>query len=99
MLPACGKSRPIDSGQLSVTAKLLCLADSDPGIGWSAKTQPLPNGVLLTVTSSDPRQVQHTRGLGFIGFMASGSHRQAHHLAMAKGEFFYSQRATSKQSA
>jgi hypothetical protein len=55
--------------------------------GWSAKTEPLPNGVLLTVTSGDPQQVQHIRGLGFIGFMASGSHHQAHHLAMAKGEF------------
>jgi len=59
--------------------------------GWSAKTEPLPNGVLLTVTSSDPQQVQHIRGLGFIGFMASGSHHQAHHLAMAKGEFVHSQ--------
>jgi hypothetical protein len=59
--------------------------------GWSAKTEPLPNGILLTVTSSDPQQVQHIRGLGFIGFMASGSHHQAHHLAMAKGEFVHSQ--------
>jgi hypothetical protein len=59
--------------------------------GWSAKTEPLPNGVLLTVTSGDPQQVQHIRGLGFIGFMASGSHHQAHHLAMAKGGFVHSQ--------
>jgi len=59
--------------------------------GWSAKTESLPNGVLLTVTASDPQQVQHIRGLGFIGFMASGSHHQAHHLAMAKGEFVHSQ--------
>ena len=58
--------------------------------GWSAKTEPLPNGVLLTVTSGDPQQVQHIRGLGIIGFMASGSHHQAHHLAMAKGEFVHS---------
>lgn len=48
-----------------------------------------PNGVLLTVTSGDPQQVQHIRGLGFIGFMASGSHHQAHHLAMAKGQFLH----------
>jgi hypothetical protein len=57
--------------------------------GWDAKTELLPNGVLLTVTSGDPQQVQHIRGLGFIGFMASGSHHQAHHLAMAKGEFVH----------
>jgi len=55
--------------------------------GWSAKTAPLPNGVLLTVTSSDPREVQHIRGLGFIGILASGAHHQLHHFAMAKGEF------------
>ena len=59
--------------------------------GWSAKTEPLPDGVVLTVTSSDPQQVQHIRGLGFIGVMVSGSHHQAHHLAMAKGEFVHSQ--------
>jgi hypothetical protein len=59
--------------------------------GWSAKTEPLPDGVVLTVTSSDPQQVQRIRGLGFIGVMVSGSHHQAHHLAMAKGEFVHSQ--------
>jgi hypothetical protein len=59
--------------------------------GWSAKTESLPDGVVLTVTSSDAQQVQHIRGLGFIGVMASGSHHQAHHLAMAKGGFVHSQ--------
>jgi hypothetical protein len=58
--------------------------------GWNAKTAPLPNGALLTVTSSDPQQVQHIRGLGFIGIMVSGSHHQQHHLAMARGEFMHS---------
>jgi hypothetical protein len=57
--------------------------------GWSAKTEPLPDGVVLTVTSIDAQQVQRIRGLGFIGVMASGSHHQAHHLAMAKGEFVH----------
>jgi len=55
--------------------------------GWSAKTELLPDGVLLTVTSSDPKEVQHIRGLGFIGLLVSGSHHQPHHLGMAKGEF------------
>lgn len=55
--------------------------------GWSAKTQRLANGVLLTVTGGDPKEVAHIRGLGFIGIMVSGSHHQPHHLAMAKGEF------------
>ncbi len=55
--------------------------------GWSARTDPLPDGVTLTVTASDAKEVRHIRGLGFIGILASGSHHQPHHLAMAKGEF------------
>ena len=55
--------------------------------GWSATTASLPDGVLLTVTSSDPGEVRHIRGLGFIGLLVSGGHHQPHHLAMAKGEF------------
>src|SRR6185437_5620969 len=55
--------------------------------GWSAKASEIPNGELLTVTATDPKQVQHIRGLGFIGLLASGSWHQPHHLAMAKGEF------------
>ena len=54
--------------------------------GWSAKTEILPNGVRLTVTASHPKEVAHIRGLGFIGILASGSHHQPHHLAMARGE-------------
>ena len=55
--------------------------------GWTAKAATLPNGELLTVTAADPKEVQHIRGLGFIGLLVSGSHHQPHHLAMAKGEF------------
>jgi hypothetical protein len=55
--------------------------------GWTAKTETLPNGVLLTITSVDAKEIQHIRGLGFIGLLTSGSHHQPHHLAMAKGEF------------
>ncbi len=57
--------------------------------GWSAKTAMVPNGVLLTVTSTDPKEVQHIRGLGFIGILVSGTHHQPHHLAIAKGEFVH----------
>jgi hypothetical protein len=56
---------------------------------WQAKTDALPNGVRLTVISNTPTEVAHVRGLGFIGLMASGSHHQPHHLAMAKGEHLH----------
>src|SRR6516165_8288991 len=55
--------------------------------GWTAKVDSLPNGELLRVTAADPKEIQHIRGLGFIGLLVSGSMHQPHHLAMAKGEF------------
>lgn len=55
--------------------------------GWAASIEMLPNGVRLTVTSADPKEVGHIQGLGFIGLLVSGAHHQPHHLAMAKGEF------------
>jgi hypothetical protein len=54
--------------------------------GWTATTAMLDQGVLLRVTTGDPKDLQHIRGLGFIGILVSGSHHQPHHLAMAKGE-------------
>ena len=57
--------------------------------GWSASTQPLPNGVLLRVIAADAKEVAHIRGLGFIGIMVSGPHHQPHHMAMARGEHIH----------
>jgi hypothetical protein len=55
--------------------------------GWSAATDDLPNGIKLTVTSTDPQQAIKIKGLGFMGIMVQGGHHQLHHLAMARGEF------------
>lgn len=55
--------------------------------GWTVRAEPAPTGVVLTATAADLRQATRIRGLGFIGIMARGSHHQAHHLAMARGEF------------
>jgi len=55
--------------------------------GWQARTDSLPNGVNLFVTSSDPKQITMIRGLGFIGVLVTGTHHQRHHLMIAKGEF------------
>jgi hypothetical protein len=56
-------------------------------LGWGTKATELPNGELLTVTATNPKEVQHIRRLGFIGLLVSGSHHQPHHLMMARGEF------------
>ena len=101
-LKANAVAKPIDEGvEISVTGDQRTAAAIQRMLpahakelsqlnGWSAKTELVPNGVLLTVTSSNPQQVQHIRGLGFIGLLVSGSHHQPHHLAMAKGEFVHS---------
>jgi hypothetical protein len=98
-LKADAAAKPIDGGlEIAVTGTGRTLAGIQRMVpahaqelnqlnGWNAKTEPLPNGVLLTVTSGDPKEVQHIRGLGFIGLLVSGAHHQPHHLAMAKGEF------------
>jgi hypothetical protein len=56
-------------------------------IGWTARTEDLPDGVKLVVTSTDPKQVVKLKALGFMGIMVQGGHHQPHHLMMAKGEF------------
>ena len=58
-------------------------------IGWTAKTEELANGVRLIVTTSDPAQVPKLKALGFMGIMVLGSHHQAHHLLIAKGELVH----------
>jgi hypothetical protein len=55
--------------------------------GWNAKTEDMPNGVKITVTSDDPKQVAKLKALGFIGILVQGAHHQPHHLAMAQGAF------------
>jgi hypothetical protein len=60
--------------------------DIDGLHGWAVRTMPLPNGVELLVTASNPAGVQRIRALGFMGIMVEGSDHQMHHLAIAKGE-------------
>jgi hypothetical protein len=55
-------------------------------IGWNAKTADLPNGVTLSVTTDDPKQMTKLKALGFMGIMVQGDHHQPHHLMMARGE-------------
>ena len=52
-------------------------------------TEDLPNGVPLVVTTSDAGQVARLKALGFMRIMVLGSHHQAHHLLIAKGELVH----------
>jgi len=80
-----GDGRTLEAIQRMIPAHARYIERKHPH-GWNAKNESQPNGVLLTVTSSDPKEVPHIRGLGFIGIMVSGHHHQWHHLAMARGE-------------
>ena len=56
---------------------------------WSAKAEPIPDGVRLIVVARDPadaKTVSRIRGLGFAGLLVQGGHHGPHHLAMAKGD-------------
>ena len=53
--------------------------------GWDMQVSE-NNGVFtLVVTTQNIAEVVKIRGLGYIGVMATGSHHQAHHWAMASG--------------
>ena len=56
-------------------------------IGWSAKSDDLPNGVRLTIVASDAQPLTKLKALGFMGIMVQGGHHQPHHLMMAMGQF------------
>ena len=95
---AAAQREPIDNGlRIKVTGSDRTLEaiqrmvpeharDIDGMNGWTVRTTALPNGVELTVTTSNPADVQKIRALGFMGIMVQGGHHQMHHLAMAKGE-------------
>ncbi|HWI27447.1 MAG TPA: hypothetical protein VN668_10800 [Stellaceae bacterium] len=78
-----GRGRTLVAIRRMVTAQAQMLNGRN---GWAAKSAPLADGVLLTVTTQNPGEVAHIRGLGFIGLMATGSYHPQHHLAMALGE-------------
>lgn len=55
-------------------------------LGWSGMTEDRSDGVVLVVTSRDPRQAVKIKALGFMGIMVQGAHHQEHHFIMARGE-------------
>ncbi len=52
---------------------------------WKIKSELTDTGAIMTITSSAPNALKVVKALGFYGVMATGTHHQAHHLAMARG--------------
>jgi len=110
-LNATATPKPVDGGiQIAVTGTGRALAaiqrmvpmhaaEIDGQRGWSVKSSPLADGVLLTVTSADPKETVRIRALGFAGVMVTGSHHQAHHLAIARGEPMHASAAETEKRA
>ena len=97
-LHAAATEQPLDNGvEIAVTGQgrtLEAIKRMVPAhvselvkIGWNAKTEELPNGVKLTVTTDDAKQAIKLKALGFMEIMVQGGHHQPHHLMIAKGEF------------
>jgi hypothetical protein len=97
-LHAIASERALDNGiEIAVTGEgrtLMAIKRMIPAhvselvrTGWNAKTEDLPNGVKLSVTTNDPKHITKLKALGFMGIMVQGAHHQPHHLMMAKGEF------------
>jgi hypothetical protein len=78
-----GAGRTLDAIKRMVPAHVRELSQ----LGWNARTEDVPDGVRMTVTSTDAGQATRLRALGFMGIMVQGSHHQQHHLMMAKSGF------------
>jgi len=53
--------------------------------GWNMNVVNNNDRYTLTITSTNEKDINKIRGLGYIGLMAYGNHHQAHHWAMANG--------------
>ena len=78
-----GEGRTIEAIKRMVPAHINELHE----IGWSAKSEDLPNGVKLTVLASEAQPLTKLKALGFMGIMVQGGHHQPHHLMIAMGQF------------
>ena len=80
-----GRGRTLDAVRRILVKDAAHLTGND---GWTVRATDLPNGVTLIATAADPKQATIIQGLGFASVMASGTHHQQHHLAIARGEHF-----------
>lgn len=53
--------------------------------GWDMQAQEKDGQWEITCTTSNPKEVEMLRGLGYIGILVEGAHHQVHHWMMATG--------------
>lgn len=54
--------------------------------GWTMEVESMGEDYEVTVTSSEPADVEKIRALGYIGLLAYGMHHRQHHLEIATGQ-------------
>lgn len=74
--------RAKEAVQRMVTAHAPFLAEAT---GWIAQVDVTDDGAMLTITAETEAHVTTIQALGFYGVMATDSHHQEHHLAIARG--------------
>lgn len=74
--------RAKEAVQRMVTAHAPFLAEAT---GWITQVEVTNDGATLTVTAETEAHVTKIQALGFYGVMATDSHHQEHHLAIARG--------------
>jgi hypothetical protein len=75
-----GSGRVLDAIRRMVPAHLQVI-ESTHLHGWHSKVENVPEGVIVTVTATDPAEVSR-----LIGVMVSGDHHRQHHMALARGD-------------
>lgn len=78
-----GEGKVLRAIQAMVPAHAAELNGTGP---WELVAETVPDGAVLTVKARTPEDLAKARALGFFGLMATGSHHQPHHLAMATGQ-------------
>ncbi|MEE4014730.1 hypothetical protein V1T76_21880 [Roseibium sp. FZY0029] len=89
-MPVDGGYRFTVTGEGNVTSSIRRMLSAHAATmngvrGFSYEVAETPGGSILTVTASEPSDLQMLSGLGFIGVMTLGAHHQEHHLALASG--------------
>jgi hypothetical protein len=82
VIDVTGEGRTLTAIKRMVPAHAVALRK----LGWDAKTEDQPNGIRLSISTTDPQQRVKIKALGFMGIMVLGDHHRRHHLMIARGE-------------
>lgn len=53
--------------------------------GWGVQSIPISDGMIMSITVNQTKELSQVEALGFFGIMTIGAHHQEHHLQIATG--------------